>query len=226
MPRADLADGLAGSAGGGADRDDLVYGGGVEGLPVRGNRHGARGTADRIGLSGIFVLIGASHGQDWSRRQASNDGPIRCQISVARFISASGSRATMARIVSVELTRYGRTSARNSARNWQYSLFTGSGSRRKGVARAGVAAVLAAIAEAGGGVVEAYPEQVAGRDPQRGAYLHTGPESLFEEFGFVRDRRIAKWRWVMRLRISTEKCLVRFRDARPELGEVLESLFD
>ena len=29
-----------------------------------------------------------------------------------------------------------------------------------------------------------------------------GPESLFEEFGFARDRRIAKWRWVMRLRIS------------------------
>jgi hypothetical protein len=26
--------------------------------------------------------------------------------------------------------------------------------------------------------------------------------SLFEEFGFVRDRRIAKWRWVMRLRVS------------------------
>ncbi len=66
----------------------------------------------------------------------------------------------------------------------------------------GVAAVLAAIADAGGGLVEAYPEQVEGRDPQRGAYLHTGPESLFEEFGFVRDRRIAKWRWVMRLRIS------------------------
>jgi hypothetical protein len=81
-------------------------------------------------------------------------------------------------------------------------LFTGSGSRRKGVARAGVAAVLAAIAHAGGGLVEAYPEQVDGRDPQRGAYLHTGPESLFQEFGFVRDRRIAKWRWVMRLRIS------------------------
>jgi GNAT superfamily N-acetyltransferase len=81
-------------------------------------------------------------------------------------------------------------------------LFTGSGSRRKGVARAAVAAVLAAIADAGGGLVEAYPEQVAGREPQRGAYLHTGPETLFEEFGFVRDRRIAKWRWIMRLRIS------------------------
>ena len=70
------------------------------------------------------------------------------------------------------------------------------------MARAGLAAALNAISEAGGGTVEAYPEQLDGREPQRGAYLHTGPENLFEEFGFVRDRRIAKWRWVMRLRIS------------------------
>jgi hypothetical protein len=48
--------------------------------------------------------------------------------------------------------------------------------------------------------VEVYPEQVEGRPPQRSSYLHTGPETLFEEFGFSRDRRIAKWRWVMRLR--------------------------
>jgi hypothetical protein len=25
---------------------------------------------------------------------------------------------------------------------------------------------------------------------------------LFEEFGFTRDRRIAKWRWVMRLSVD------------------------
>jgi hypothetical protein len=81
-------------------------------------------------------------------------------------------------------------------------VFTGSGHRRHGVARAGLAAALSAISEAGGGVVEAYPEQLDGRGPQRGAYLHTGPESLFEEFGFVRDRRIAKWRWVMRLTVA------------------------
>jgi GNAT superfamily N-acetyltransferase len=80
-------------------------------------------------------------------------------------------------------------------------VFTGSRHRGKGVARAAVAAVLTAIAEAGGGLVEAYPEQVEGRPPQRGAYLHTGPEDLFEEFGFERDRRIAKWRWVMRRRV-------------------------
>ena len=66
------------------------------------------------------------------------------------------------------------------------------------MARAGLAAALTAIEAAGGGTVEAYPEQLDDRPPQRGAYLHTGPESLFEEFGFVRDRRIAKWRWVMR----------------------------
>ena len=81
-------------------------------------------------------------------------------------------------------------------------IFTGSKHREKGVARAAVTAVLEEIRRAGGGVVEAYPEQVEGRKPQRGAYLHTGPETLYEELGFVRDRQIAKWRWVMRLEVK------------------------
>jgi GNAT superfamily N-acetyltransferase len=80
-------------------------------------------------------------------------------------------------------------------------VFTGKGHRGQGVARAAVSAVLDAIREAGGGLVEAYPEQVEGREPQRGAYFHTGPESLFVELGFARDRQIAKWRWVMRLQL-------------------------
>lgn len=58
-------------------------------------------------------------------------------------------------------------------------IFTGKGHRGQGVARAAVSAVVDAIREAGGGLVEAYPEQVEGREPQRGAYFHTGPESLF-----------------------------------------------
>lgn len=75
------------------------------------------------------------------------------------------------------------------------------------MARAAVTAALAAIREAGGGLVEAYPEQLDGRGPQRGAYLHTGPESLFAQFGFTRERQIANWRWVMRLRIEgTGRC--------------------
>jgi hypothetical protein len=80
-------------------------------------------------------------------------------------------------------------------------LFTGSKHRERGVARAAVAGALDAIAQAGGGLVEAYPEQVEGRKPQRGAYFHTGPEDLFTDLGFERDRQIAKWRWVMRKRV-------------------------
>jgi hypothetical protein len=81
-------------------------------------------------------------------------------------------------------------------------IFTGRAHRREGVARAAVAGALEAIKAAGGGLVEAYPEQVEGRGPQRGAYFHTGPEDLFAEFGFERDRKIAKWRWVMRRRVQ------------------------
>jgi hypothetical protein len=81
-------------------------------------------------------------------------------------------------------------------------IFTDSRHRGTGVARAAVSGALDAIRAAGGGVVEAYPEQVDGRPPQRGAYFHTGPETLFEDFGFARDRQIAKWRWVMRLRLD------------------------
>lgn len=81
-------------------------------------------------------------------------------------------------------------------------IFTGSRHREKGVARTAVTAVLEEIRRAGGGVVEACPEQVEDRAPQRGSYLHTGPESLYAELGFVRDRRIAKWRWVMRREVD------------------------
>lgn len=80
-------------------------------------------------------------------------------------------------------------------------IFTGSKHRGRGVARAAVAGALDEIRAAGGGTVEAYPEQTVERPPQRGAYLHTGPEELYAEFGFVRDRQIAKWRWVMRTRV-------------------------
>ncbi|WP_460715432.1 GNAT family N-acetyltransferase [Nocardioides dilutus] len=80
-------------------------------------------------------------------------------------------------------------------------IFTGSKHRGRGVARAAVAGALEEIRAAGGGVVEAYPEQTVDRPEQRGSYLHTGPEELYADFGFVRDRRIAKWRWVMRLEI-------------------------
>lgn len=83
--------------------------------------------------------------------------------------------------------------------DWRIAcIFTGSRHRGRGVARAAVEGALAEIAAAGGGLVEAYPEQEGDRPPQRGAYFQTGPESLYTSFGFERVRRIAKWRWVMR----------------------------
>jgi len=81
-------------------------------------------------------------------------------------------------------------------------IFTDKGHRGEGVARAAVAGALDAIKAAGGGLVEAYPEQLEERPPQRGAYLHTGPEDLYAQFGFERDRKIAKWRWVMRRHVQ------------------------
>jgi GNAT superfamily N-acetyltransferase len=81
-------------------------------------------------------------------------------------------------------------------------IFTDKGRRGEGVARAAVAGALEAIKEAGGGLVEAYPEQLEERPPQRGAYLHTGPDDLYARFGFERDRKIAKWRWVVRRRVQ------------------------
>ena len=80
-------------------------------------------------------------------------------------------------------------------------IFTNAKDRGKGAAAAAVAAALDEIKRAGGGVVEAYPEQTEQRPPQRGAYLHTGPEELYAQYRFTRVRKIAKWRWVMRTKI-------------------------
>lgn len=87
--------------------------------------------------------------------------------------------------------------------DWRIAcIFTGSKHRGRGVAHAAVEGALAEIAASGGGLVEAYPEQEDGRGPQRGTYFQTGPESLYAAFGFERQRKIAKWRWVMRREVS------------------------
>ena len=119
-----------------------------------------------------------------------------CTTATRRWAGASSARPASCRT-----SRTPRPTRRTSIElpTWRIGcIFTGSKHREKGVARAAVTAALEEIRKAGGGVVEAYPEQVVDRKPQRGAYLHTGPETLYEDLGFVRDRQIAKWRWVMR----------------------------
>ena len=137
-----------------------------------GNREAKRAHAARVGAPGAGVR----------QRRVRGLVPVRVAGRAPQHQELGGVRARSGRLP-----------------DWRVGcIFTGSKHRGHGVARAAVAGALAEIRAAGGGVVEAYPEQTEDRKPQRGAYLHTGPEELYTEFGFVRDRKIAKWRWVMR----------------------------
>ncbi|MCU0911996.1 MAG: GNAT family N-acetyltransferase [Rhodobacteraceae bacterium] len=82
--------------------------------------------------------------------------------------------------------------------DWRITcLFSGKGHRGKGVAEAGVRGALDLIAAAGGGTVEAYPEETEGRKVS-GSFLWNGTLGMFERLGFVRDRQIGKHKWVVR----------------------------
>ena len=111
--------------------------------------------------------------------------------------SAGASSARPPRNSPISRTGVPTTGGPDDPPDWRIGcIFTNAKDRGKGVAAAAVAAALDEIKRAGGGVVEAYPEQTEQRPPQRGAYLHTGPEELYAQYGFTRVRKIAKWRWV------------------------------
>jgi GNAT superfamily N-acetyltransferase len=69
--------------------------------------------------------------------------------------------------------------------------------RRKGVAAVALAGALDLIAEAGGGVVEAYPQDTQGRRTS-GSFLYNGTRTLFEKAGFTYERSKGKNHCVMR----------------------------
>lgn len=68
--------------------------------------------------------------------------------------------------------------------------------RRRGVAAAALAGALEEIARQGGGLVESYPEDSAGRQVSS-AFLYNGAASMFEEHGFERSRQVGKHHWVL-----------------------------
>ncbi len=79
--------------------------------------------------------------------------------------------------------------------DWRIACnFVGKGHRRKGVATAGLEGALELIAGLGGGRVEGYPEDA---DSVPAGFLFNGALSTFEKFGFARDRKIGKHRWVV-----------------------------
>lgn len=76
-------------------------------------------------------------------------------------------------------------------------LFVDKKYRRKGVASVALDGALRLIAQAGGGVVEAYPQDTDGQKVSA-SFLYNGTRSLFEQAGFSYVRRKGKNHCVMR----------------------------
>lgn len=81
--------------------------------------------------------------------------------------------------------------------DWRITCFFVDKTRRgRGVSTAALAGALAQIAGLGGGTVESYPEDAAGRKVS-GSFLHNGTVAMFERHGFVRTRALGKNHWVL-----------------------------
>jgi GNAT superfamily N-acetyltransferase len=81
--------------------------------------------------------------------------------------------------------------------DWRITcFFVDRAYRGKGVAAAALAGALQEIARLGGGLVESYPEDVAGRSVS-GSFLYNATLALFEQQGFQRVRRLGKNHWVV-----------------------------
>jgi GNAT superfamily N-acetyltransferase len=81
--------------------------------------------------------------------------------------------------------------------DWRITcFFVDKAYRGKGVAAAALTGALDEISRLGGGTVESYPEDVAGRSVS-GSFLHNATVALFEHHGFERTRRLGKNRWVV-----------------------------
>ena len=73
--------------------------------------------------------------------------------------------------------------------------------RRTGAAAVALRGALGLIAQAGGGVVEAYPQDTQGKRTS-GSFLYNGTRSLFEKAGFSYERSKGKNHCVMRSTVS------------------------
>lgn len=76
-------------------------------------------------------------------------------------------------------------------------IFVDRNHRREGVAAVAVQGALDLIAQAGGGVVEAYPQDTAGKKISA-SFLYSATRSLFEKAGFDYERPKGKNHCVMR----------------------------
>ena len=86
--------------------------------------------------------------------------------------------------------------------DWRITCFyVGKGYRKRGVANLALAGALSEIARLGGGLVEAYPENVEGRKTSS-SFLYGGTLKMFEREGFTRDRPLGMYHWVVRKMVA------------------------
>ena len=89
--------------------------------------------------------------------------------------------------------------------DWKITcFFVDTNYRGKGVASLALAGALDAIRQAGGGIVEAYPEKIDGRVTQ-GRFIYLGTIPMFERHGFEKARQVAMHHWVMTKQVESDK---------------------
>jgi GNAT superfamily N-acetyltransferase len=80
-------------------------------------------------------------------------------------------------------------------------IFVDRNHRREGVAAVALAGALDLVAQAGGGVVEGYPQDTAGKKISS-SFLYNGTRGLYEQAGFAYERPKGKNHCVMRKTVS------------------------
>lgn len=73
--------------------------------------------------------------------------------------------------------------------------------RRSGVAREALDGALALIAQAGGGEVVSFPNELVPGKRTSSSFLHNGTRAMFEKAGFTFERHIGKSKTVMRITV-------------------------
>ncbi|MBD7957898.1 GNAT family N-acetyltransferase [Microbacterium sp. Sa4CUA7] len=73
--------------------------------------------------------------------------------------------------------------------------------RRSGVAREALDGALALIAQAGGGEVVSFPNELVPDKKTSSSFLHNGTRAMFEKAGFTFERDIGKRKTVMRITV-------------------------
>ncbi len=86
--------------------------------------------------------------------------------------------------------------------DWRITcFFVDRDTRRRGVAKVALEGALELISREGGGLVESFPADVAGRKTSA-SFLHNATLSLFERMGFDRIEKIGMHKWLVVKRVE------------------------